>query len=104
MKPVDFYKLKSKLPAGFIKWFTSGEGISVWTDFEKRACMMARRRDHYSADAICHVIRWHTAIMGGDDFKLNNNWVSGLARVWMEKYRDDHPDFFRLRDSLGMDE
>jgi hypothetical protein len=94
----------TKFPPGFFKWLKSVEGQNVWKDFESRALQMANVRQRYSAMAIAQVIRWHTAIRGGTDFKLNNNWVSGLARQWMIMHGRNHPGFFQLRGSLGNDE
>lgn len=94
---------KTHYPAGFHRWLKSHEGQLVWADFEKRACQMAGVRSRYSATAIAQVIRWDTALRGGDDFKLNNNWIPGLARHWLLKHGWIHPGFFQLRDSLGND-
>lgn len=45
----------------------------------------ARGVQRYSADGICHVLRWHTEIRGHDrsGFKINNTYVAGLARIAM---------------------
>ena len=53
-------------------------------------------RDHYSADAILHRIRWETDMASKDDkgFKINNNYQAYYARLFMR----DHPahrGFFR---------
>lgn len=38
----------------------------------------------YSAYAIMHVVRWNRAIQsGGDEYKINNNYVPLYARMWM---------------------
>ncbi|TFG84000.1 MAG: hypothetical protein E4G74_00260 [Erysipelotrichales bacterium] len=93
----------NKYPPGFNGWLITNAGQNVWHDFEKRALEMAAIRQRYSAMAIAQVIRWHTALRGGDDFKLNNNWVPGLARYWMTIHGKNHPGFFQLRDGLGYD-
>ncbi len=94
---------QTKYPAGFFAWFDNDEGTAIWREFELRTNQVAKRREYYSAQAICEVIRWETMLVGGTEFKLNNNWVSGLARLWMFKYGKEHPGFFRIRDSLGRD-
>lgn len=40
---------------------------------------------HYSADAICHVIRWFKITTGKDNsgFKINNNYTAFYARKAM---------------------
>lgn len=68
--------------------------------FEKLALQLWEQgREHYSARAILHRIRWHFDVdMGDRDFKCNNNWTPALARWFMAK----HPecgDFFRTRSS-----
>jgi len=90
-------------PAGFHRWLETDEGKIIWRDFEQRALQMAHVRSHYSAMAIVQVIRWDTLLRGGDDFKINNNWVPGLARHWLSIHGRKFPGFFRLRDGLGFD-
>jgi hypothetical protein len=73
---------------------------AVWVLFEKFAFeAVGTGRSHYSADAICHRIRWHCDIetRSNDGFKLNNNHVAFLARRFMRKH-PEHADFFRLRE------
>lgn len=91
-------------PAGFWQWMTTEEGKRIWREFEAKALRMAVVRDRYSAMAIAQVIRWETTLRDGSEFKLNNNYVPGLARYWMRVHGWRHPDFFQLRDSLGRDE
>lgn len=90
-------------PAGFFAWLDTTEGMSIWRSFEAKALMMARMRERYSAMAIAQVIRWETDLQDGTEFKLNNNWVPGLARLWMYNHGEGYPDFFQLRDKLGWD-
>ena len=42
----------------------------------------------WSADAICHVMRWKTAMRerGQSELKINNNCTAGLARLSMRLY------------------
>jgi hypothetical protein len=42
----------------------------------------------WSADAICHVLRWQTAMRerGQVELKINNNCTAGLARLTMRLY------------------
>lgn len=59
--------------------------------------VLATGRGRYSADAILHRVRWHTAIeTRSDSFKINNNWAAFYARMWMH----DNPaykEFFETR-------
>lgn len=51
----------------------------------------------YSADAICHQIRWHYQVERGQhDFKMNNNFTSRFARKLMEE-EPVFNGFFELR-------
>ena len=96
--------MSNDYPAGFHRWLTSRAGQLIWHDFQRRALQMAWRRKRYGAQAICEVIRWDTLMRGGEDFKLNNNWVPGLARHWLSIHGREHPGFFQLRDHFGNDE
>jgi len=51
---------------------------------------------HYGAKAVVERVRWHQAIAGGADFKVNNNHVATFAREFMRQY-PDHDGFFRTR-------
>ena len=58
-------------------------------------------RPHYSSDAICHRIRWHTEIeTTGEDWKMNNNYAAFYARKFMADY-PQHKGFFRTRKSVA---
>lgn len=53
--------------------------------------------EHYSADAIVHRIRWHVSVeTRGDEFKINNNYVAFLARMFADCF-PQHAGFFRMR-------
>lgn len=59
-------------------------------------------REHYSARAIAHRIRWETQVVQArdEDFKINNNWIARYAQLFMR----DHPKragFFRTRKPAG---
>lgn len=90
-------------PAGFWRWMESNQ--HVYDRFEELALSMARNgRKHYSARAILHVIRWETHLRDSDStFKVNNNYTPGMARLFNEKHGEKYPNFFRCRDSRGMD-
>jgi len=76
------------------------ENPRVYELFERFTLQVIKRGfKHYSADAICHRLRWETGIeTRGDDRKINNNFVSAYARL----FERDHPEyrgFFRKRTS-----
>lgn len=70
----------------------------VWELFQKFTFeLISKKFKHYSADAVCHQIRWHTAVITNDrDFKLNNNYTSRYARLF-HKAHSQHSNFFRTR-------
>lgn len=89
---------RDKFPEGFFHWLQYNHHI--WTEFEKLASQMAVRqmRIRYSARTIVEVMRWNTNLREGPDitFKLSNNMVPGLARLWMVKHGERYPLFFQL--------
>lgn len=68
----------------FDAWVHSDCGREVAGWFVRLSVRMLNRgHKHYSADAICHRIRWHLNLQRGPDvggYKINNNHVSKLAR------------------------
>jgi len=96
--PLDF---DDKYPDGFFRWLQAN--ARIYTEFERRALCMARAgRKHYSARTIVEAIRWNTDLQDSDSiFKINGNYVPGMARLFMETHDEQYPGFFQLRDSLG---
>lgn len=82
------------------------EGIppEVSVLFEKLALQVAGAgHERYSADAICHRLRWHMHIERGDrDFVVNNNWTSVLAR-WFLARHPELPKFFETREKRAQE-
>ena len=61
-------------------------------------------REHYGAQAVYEVMRYHKLQReGAGEFKLNNNHVSLLARYIMAKY-PQYDGFFSLRTINGIPE
>src|SRR5262245_9578826 len=74
-------------PTDFWPWLA--ENLSLRNAFALLACeTKAAGVKRWSADAICHVLRWQTAIRdrGQTELKINNNCTAGLARLSMEIY------------------
>ncbi len=84
----------------FEKWINANPDVyRLFKLFANEARNAGRR--HYSADAICHRIRWHVNIemraTDGAEFKINDHYSSRLAR----KLIAEHPEFtsfFELRE------
>ena len=67
----------------------------VYDRFEKYALQVAQHRDHFSAKAIFHRMRWDTAVAEVDsDFKISDGWISHYARMFMEN-NPQYEGFFR---------
>lgn len=69
----------------------------IWRMFVQFTLQLVRSGvRHYSADGICHKIRFETALRGGKDFKINNNMTSYYARKFLAAY-PEHWGFFETR-------
>lgn len=93
---LDRYQ-RSPLEERFAAWLELN--LHIWKLFERFTFEAIRAgHAHYSADAIVHRIRWHTSVeTQGDEFKVNNDYVAGLARLWAEAH-PKHAAFFRTRE------
>lgn len=79
----------------FEQWLQ--QNPEIWREFCGLADRMRKQRDHWSARAILHVLRWNRALRDPTDplFKINNNWSAGMAR----RYNAERGvEFFHLRD------
>lgn len=76
------------------------ENPHVWLHFERFTLLAIEAgRSHYSADAVCHRIRWHLNIetQSADGFKINDHFTSRYARKF-EQAHPEHAGFFRNRE------
>lgn len=72
----------------------------VYPLFVQHALDLVRRGvTHYSADAICHVIRFHRITAGRDSagYKVNNVFTALLARKAMAEHPAELGGFFETR-------
>ena len=88
-------------PVNFWRWLRTNK--HVYRAFKIYAFRMAMKgRTRYGAKTIVEVLRYETDLKDTEKtFKLNNNYTSGMARLFMSEYGQKYPGFFRLRDSLG---
>ena len=89
--------LDDNYPPNFLPWVR--ENGHIYRAFVDRAKQMRRAgRKHYGAKGIAEVIRWDTNLTqrGEPELKLNNNYVSGLARLAMTE-NEELRGFFRTR-------
>lgn len=73
------------------------ENPQIWEAFKKYAFeAKAKGFKHYSANGIFEIIRWHTKVSGGGEFKISNNYRPDYARKLMRIY-PDYKDFFAIK-------
>ena len=54
----------------------------------------------WSADAVMHRVRWEASLITDDPkFKINNNYITFYARLFMAEY-PQHQGFFEIRRRL----
>lgn len=54
----------------------------------------------YGAKAVVERVRWHTAVSGGSDFKVNNNHTATFARIFAATY-PEHAHLFAFREQTS---
>jgi hypothetical protein len=89
---------ESSIEARFEKFLA--EHPDVYAEFVRIALDLRRRgREHYSADAVCHVIRFERITSGKDDdgWKLNNSFTALLARKAMAEHPEELGGLFETR-------
>lgn len=73
------------------------ENQEIYEAFKEIAMMYIKRKyTHIGAKNVCEVIRWQTMVSGNDEFKINNNYVSGYARKFEKEY-PEYEGIFRKR-------
>ena len=86
---VSFYPTRALVVARelgdpeFVSWLA--ENWLLWGEFVSLALLVkARGRGRWSADAICHVLRWNREVRDQSDatFKVNNNRTAMLGRLF----------------------
>jgi len=74
------------------------EHPDIWQEFRDIAMdLILKGRDHYGAKAIFEIIRYHRAIRGGSDFKVNNSFTASYARKFAAEY-PEYSTFFEFRE------
>lgn len=79
-------------------WEYHAENPHIYDGFDRFARDAVRsQRDTFGAQAIFERLRWYMAIERNDDaFKVNNNFSSYYARLWMRN-NPEQRGFFRRR-------
>ena len=70
-------------PVGFFRWLERNP--QLFLEFQDKALQVrSMGRDRFAARIIVEGIRWHTLLADKDaTFKVNNNWIPGMARLCM---------------------
>ena len=58
------------------------------SDYRGRV-MMGKGREHYSARTIFEVLRWHSDLDSGTEYKIQNNWIPFYAKKFNNFYGVD---------------
>jgi hypothetical protein len=78
------------------------ENPEIWDLFVKYAFEAKNKGfEHYSANGIFEVIRWHTKAHGNDGFKVNNTYRPDYSRKIMNLY-PEFDGFFRIRETKAV--
>lgn len=71
----------------------------IYTEFKRFTFeLICAGRQYISADMVMHRVRFESEIRGKGQFKCNNNFVAGYARLFMLEY-PEHEGIFRTRKS-----
>lgn len=79
----------------FICWKKSCP--EVWQNFERITLELIEQGKRAGTIDILARVRWECEIIGGKDYKCNNNYAPMLGRVFVYKY-PQHTDFFNFRE------
>jgi len=83
------------LDARFRGWMATDEGREVVSEIRVlNRRIRGRGFDHYSIGALSEVVRWHRHLEKGpeyESFKVNDSYLSRLARFLMDVYPDEFP-------------
>lgn len=83
----------------FLEWHRANP--LVWFHFERVALEAIKKGKKFGAKAIGEIVRWEADFEQGEEFKLNNNYLSYYARIFAAKY-PAHRDYFEFREVKGL--
>ena len=79
----------------FLAWYKSRP--EAWRHFERIALELIEQGKRAGTIDILARVRWECEIIGGKDYKCNNNYAPMLGRVFVYKH-PQHKDFFNFRE------
>jgi hypothetical protein len=84
-------QFESRVELAFREWIAGPDGRRVEAEAVRRArAVRARGLEHFGVAAIFESIRydWTVGLLGDEDYRLNNNHRSFMARHLMREYPD----------------
>lgn len=87
---------KDQFRCDFAEWISAN--WPIYEEFESEAFRVAQVRDHYAARTIVEVIRHWTTLREEGHFKINNNRIPDMARLF-SMLHPEKAGFFKLRES-----
>jgi len=87
--------------AKFLCWHKAN--IKIWLLFERFALQAIKSGAKLGAKAIAERIRWESEVKQQEEYKVNNNYVSGYAVIFMIKH-PEHAGYFETREKRGLEE
>lgn len=77
------------------------ENPTIYSAFVEYALEAAKKYKQYSAKSIMERVRWEVEIAGGKEFKINNDFTSLYARLFVYNY-PGLETFFEFRTLTGL--
>lgn len=83
----------------FVEWFFDNQ--KAWASFKRYASQALLNKRKVGAKAVAERVRWHSEVesLGKWDFKVNNNYVAYMARLFNANVRQE---YFETREVRGL--
>lgn len=81
----------------FIEWFFDNE--KAWAAFKRFASFCFLNKKKVGAKAVAERVRWETEIENNGEFKVNNNYVAYMARLYNANIKKE---YFETREVRGL--
>lgn len=83
----------------FLEWFNQNQ--KAWTTFKRYASQALLNKRKVGAKAVAERVRWDSEVesLGRWDFKVNNNYVAYLARLYNANVKQE---YFETRETRGL--
>lgn len=81
----------------FIEWFN--ENQEAWRAFKLFATQALSKGKKIGAKAVAERCRWETEIVQCNDYRVNNNYVAYMARLYNANVKQE---YFETRETKGL--